>query len=107
MLTHPFDALALQEGFKNTARFFSGESWGGQVGALSPSGNVSANDWVSSVKRTISTFGHPVGSAAMSAKGSTKGVVDPDLRVKGLTGLRVVDAAAMVRSVVYNRQALY
>ncbi|KAH6912220.1 pyranose dehydrogenase [Coprinopsis sp. MPI-PUGE-AT-0042] len=105
MLTHPFDALALQEGFKNTARFFSGEAWGGQVGALSPSGNVSAKDWESSIKRTIGTFGHPVGSTAMSAKGSTKGVVDPDLRVKGVTGIRVIDAAAMPFVVSAHMQA--
>ena len=105
MLTHPFDALALQEGFKSTARFFSGEAWGGQVGALSPSANVSASAWESTIKRSIGTFGHPVGSAAMSAKGSTKGVVDPDLRVKGVTGLRVVDAAAMPFVVSAHMQA--
>ncbi|KAF9002519.1 pyranose dehydrogenase [Cyathus striatus] len=38
---------------------------------------------------------HPVGTAAMSAKGATHGVVDPDLRVKGIRGLRIVDASVM------------
>ncbi|KAF7376521.1 Pyranose dehydrogenase [Mycena sanguinolenta] len=34
---------------------------------------------------------HPSGTAKMSPKGANWGVVDPDLRVKGLDGLRVVD----------------
>ncbi|KAG6838311.1 hypothetical protein H0H93_007031, partial [Arthromyces matolae] len=38
---------------------------------------------------------HGVGTASMSAKGAKHGVVDPDLRVKGCLGLRVVDASVM------------
>jgi choline dehydrogenase len=41
---------------------------------------------------------HCVGGAAMSPKYARWGVVDPDLRVKGVTGLRIVDASVMVRS---------
>jgi choline dehydrogenase-like flavoprotein len=40
---------------------------------------------------------HLVGSAAMSAPDADYGVVNPDLRVKGVTGLRIVDASVMVR----------
>jgi GMC oxidoreductase len=39
---------------------------------------------------------HPVGTAAMSAKDASYGVLDPDLRVKGVAGLRVVDTSAFV-----------
>ncbi|KAG6826879.1 hypothetical protein H0H92_014059 [Tricholoma furcatifolium] len=38
---------------------------------------------------------HAVGTAAMSPKGADFGVVDPDLLVKGVSGLRVVDASVM------------
>ncbi|RDB18616.1 Pyranose dehydrogenase 3 [Hypsizygus marmoreus] len=39
------------------------------------------------------TFFHPTGTAAMSPKGAKSGVLDPDLKVKKVSGLRVVDAS--------------
>ncbi|KAG6844995.1 hypothetical protein H0H87_001767 [Tephrocybe sp. NHM501043] len=39
------------------------------------------------------TFFHPTGTAAMSPKGAKYGVLDPDLKVKKISGLRVVDAS--------------
>ncbi|KAJ7686500.1 alcohol oxidase [Mycena rosella] len=38
---------------------------------------------------------HPVGTASMSPMGAAYGVLDPDLRVKGLVGLRVVDISVV------------
>ncbi|KAJ6498230.1 alcohol oxidase [Mycena vulgaris] len=38
---------------------------------------------------------HPVGTVAMSALGAKHGVVDPNLTVKGVRGLRVVDASVL------------
>ncbi|TEB33989.1 FAD/NAD(P)-binding domain-containing protein [Coprinellus micaceus] len=46
------------------------------------------------VRTWILSTWHPVGIAAMSARGSKSGVLEPDLRVKGVKGLRVVDASA-------------
>ncbi len=38
---------------------------------------------------------HAAGTCRMSAYEDRRGVVDPDLRVKGLAGLRVADASIM------------
>ncbi|KAJ3731443.1 glucose-methanol-choline oxidoreductase, partial [Lentinula guzmanii] len=40
-----------------------------------------------------SSTAHPVGTVAMSAKDADNGVVDPDSILKGVDGLRVVDAS--------------
>jgi choline dehydrogenase-like flavoprotein len=39
-----------------------------------------------------------VGSAGMSARNAKYGVVDPDFLVKGVCGLRIIDASVIVRS---------
>jgi choline dehydrogenase len=53
--------------------------------------------------RATSTYYHPVGSCAMGT--SPEAVVDPDLRVHGLTGLRVADASVMPQIVPVNTNA--
>lgn len=45
------------------------------------------------IRRTAHISAHPVGTCAMGAPG--KAVVDPELRVIGVEGLRVVDASVM------------
>jgi choline dehydrogenase-like flavoprotein len=50
-----------------------------------------------------SAYNHPVGSCAMGT--GPDAVVDPDLRVHGLTGVRVADASVMPRIVSVNTNA--
>jgi choline dehydrogenase len=45
--------------------------------------------------RIATTIFHPVGTCRMGPAGDTGAVVDPELRVHGVTGLRVVDASVM------------
>jgi choline dehydrogenase len=52
------------------------------------------------IRRGLSTIYHPVGTCAMGAdsglaSGRIVSVVDPELRVRGVDGLRVVDASVM------------
>jgi choline dehydrogenase-like flavoprotein len=45
------------------------------------------------IDRSLITFYHPSGTCSMGAAG--EGVVDAELRVHGISGLRVVDASVM------------
>ncbi|KAK7874206.1 hypothetical protein R5R35_006250 [Gryllus longicercus] len=49
--------------------------------------------WACVVRRTTGPENHQVGSARMGPVGDADAVVDPQLRVHGLKGLRVVDAS--------------
>ena len=56
-----------------------------------------------SVQRVTQTLYHPVGTCAMGT--GEQAVVDPELRVRGMTGLRVVDASVMPKVVRGNTNA--
>lgn len=51
------------------------------------------------VRRTAITLHHPVGTCKMGADGDPLAVLDEQMRVRGVQGLRVVDGAAMPRLV--------
>jgi len=53
------------------------------------------------IRRNTGSIHHAVGTARMSSRTSNGGVVDPDLRVKGTYGLRVIDASIFV-SILYG-----
>lgn len=53
-------------------------------------------DIVEAARKAIVTIWHPTSTARMSPTNATWGVLDPQLRVKGTSGLRVVDASAFV-----------
>ncbi len=63
-----------------------------------PSSTTDVDIW-DHVQRTSQTLYHPVGTCAMGS------VVDPELRVYGVEGLRVVDASVMPTVVRGNTNA--
>jgi choline dehydrogenase len=94
-LTRPFDLKAIREGARLLQRFFSGPAWTGYVLApITPDPETPAFDEF--VRGRITTVFHPTGTTAMSRRGAKTGVLDPDLKVKGAKGLRVVDAGSIV-----------
>lgn len=84
---------------KTTLRFSQAPFWKGILLDINPPFSSTMTDQeIEAVLRnmTISAL-HSVSTAAMSPKGADWGVVDPDLLVKGVSGLRIVDASVMVR----------
>ncbi|KAF8651128.1 hypothetical protein AX16_004874 [Volvariella volvacea WC 439] len=96
-LSREFDRAVIREGFKSIYKITNASAWGDFIQGPWEGSTVSAdNDKVDEYFRSISSsVFHPVGSAAMSPKAANWGVLDPDLRVKGVEGVRVVDASIM------------
>lgn len=65
--------------------------------------NMSDAEWESHIRARADTIYHPVGTCKMGR--DDMAVVDPELKVHGLEGLRVVDASVMPRLVGGNTNA--
>ncbi|PPQ66925.1 hypothetical protein CVT26_010014 [Gymnopilus dilepis] len=95
-LTTKFDIAAMRESVKAIKRFAGAPAFSDYV--IGPFGSpfstaktdAQIEDYVRGLTTTIF---HPVGTASMSPQNSKTGVVNPDLTVKGIEGLRIVDAS--------------
>ena len=58
-----------------------------------PPRRMSRGDTVAFVRRSCSSYLHPVGTCAMGS--GEEAVVDAELRVRGVEGLRIADASVM------------
>jgi choline oxidase len=56
---------------------------------------VTSDELIDYIRKTHNTVYHPAGTARMGAVDDPEAVLDPRLRVKGVTGLRVADASIM------------
>lgn len=97
-----FDKRILIEATKSIIKFASAPAWSGYIlertGAFA---DVDVDDEATLLEYITNNSGaglHAVGTASMSPRGASHGVVDPDLRVKKVDGLRVVDVSVLVRS---------
>ncbi|KAH6912179.1 aryl-alcohol oxidase [Coprinopsis sp. MPI-PUGE-AT-0042] len=106
LLSSDFDVFVLREGYLKARQFFSAPAWKGYV--LDPIGllaNATAAEIDLFIRDNTIAASHATGTASMSRANAKTGVVNPDLRVKGAVGLRVVDGSVLPYTVAANTQA--
>ncbi|KAK0190230.1 GMC oxidoreductase-domain-containing protein [Armillaria mellea] len=96
-LAHAQDLAIMKYAVESAKKFVTAAAWKGYV--LGIATNTTDQD----IRNGASNLNHPVGTAGMSPPGADWGVVDPDLRMKGVSGVRIVDASgfAHIQAAVY------
>lgn len=106
-LGHPDDLSALMAALRRVAKLYATPTLKEiLVRRLAPAEDIDIDDdgqLEDFVRSHAGTMYHPVGTCAMGQ--GTEAVVDPRLRVLGVTGLRVADAAVMPRIISGNTNA--
>ncbi|KAJ6506964.1 GMC oxidoreductase-domain-containing protein, partial [Mycena sanguinolenta] len=121
LFSDEFDPLALTEGIQLALKFVTAPTWNAYLGGglshlVDPHLGATTVDITSMgpaelTVHIIANSGpgyHVVGTAGMSPRGAQYGVVDPDLKVKGFAGLRVIDASVLpIISAAHTQAATY
>ncbi|XP_006461554.1 hypothetical protein AGABI2DRAFT_205343 [Agaricus bisporus var. bisporus H97] len=105
--TAPVDVAAARDAIRNIRKFFAAKAWEGYIiSEAVASAHAESDDKLDTfISGNFATTWHPVSTAMMSPRGADYGVVDPDLKVKGIRGLRIVDASVMPFITAGNTQA--
>lgn len=100
-----FDRRTLIEAVRTSRRLFNTHAFDAFRGAeMFPGDNDDSDAAISTfLRRKCETVYHPVGTCRMGV--DERAVVDPELRVHGIAGLRVVDASIMPKIVSGNTNA--
>jgi choline dehydrogenase len=104
-LQNETDLTTLRDGFKIAREVFRQKAFDRYRGEeFFPGAKVQSDAEIDTFHRaTCETLYHPVGTCKMGV--DEMAVVDPECRVRGLDGLRVVDASVMPRLVSGNTNA--
>ncbi len=93
-LAEPADLEVLAEGVEMLREIFASAAMGGAVKEeIAPGRGITGETLRREVRNRATTVYHGVGSCRMGV--DERAVVDPQLRVRGVEGLRVVDASIM------------
>ncbi|KAJ7195559.1 aryl-alcohol oxidase, partial [Mycena rebaudengoi] len=96
LLGSELDLLIFREGVKSVQRFVEGPAWKNYIiSPFSINSTASDSELDDFIRGHAVSLFHPVGTASMSRNGAKVGVVGPDLTVKGLSRLRIVDASVL------------
>ena len=99
-----YDMRIMVGGVKTARRLFSAPAMAGWAGPeLAPGADCREDEAIAEFVRETATTGyHPGGTCRMGARNDPQAVVDPELRVMGVRGLRVADASIMPTMVSVN-----
>ncbi|KAL0954256.1 hypothetical protein HGRIS_005384 [Hohenbuehelia grisea] len=109
LLQSSFDLLAMREAIRTAFRLAAAPAFVGYL--LNPAGDLGSVDITSDaqldeyIRNHAQSIFHPVSTASMSRRGAPYGVVDPDLLVKGINGVRIIDASVLPRIPSAHTQA--
>ncbi len=92
-LSNRDDVLALMEGLRAAQKIAATDALQPYTNELYPEMAASNETLEAWIRKDAGIAFHPVGTARMGARNDPLAVVDPELRVKGVSGLRVVDAS--------------
>ncbi|KAJ7751446.1 aryl-alcohol oxidase precursor [Mycena metata] len=97
LLGSDFDLTVMADAINAAKTFLAAKAWDGFV--IRPYDDLAAATDSAKLKKYMQanagTIFHPASTASMSPKNAPYGVVDPDLVVKGASGLRVVDGSIL------------
>ncbi|KAJ6535957.1 aryl-alcohol oxidase-like protein [Mycena vulgaris] len=96
LLRSDFDLFAMREALKRAQQFFKAPVWRDYIiGPTQDLENITSDALDQLIRNTAVSSLHLVGSAGMTARDAEYGVVNPDLLVKGVDGLRIIDASVL------------
>jgi len=104
---HPDDLATLKRGFREARRIFAQPALAGMRGEeIEPGADVETDaELDAALRRFVNTAYHPTGTCRMGAYDDPMAVLDSRLRVRGIAGLRVVDASVMPSIISGNTSA--
>ena len=99
-----YDERIMVEGIRVARRVAAAEPLAGWVAReLAPGPGVTSDEDISHyVRTTANTVYHPAGTCRMGGAGDGDAVVDPELRVRGIDGLRIADASVFPTMIGVN-----
>ncbi|WP_206243719.1 GMC family oxidoreductase [Novosphingobium terrae] len=103
----PYDMRTLIAGFREARRIFAQPALAAMTGAeIEPGVDVQSDAQIdAALRKIVNTAYHPTGTCKMGPDSDPMAVVDGRLRVRGVSGLRVVDASVMPEIISGNTSA--
>lgn len=104
---HPDDLRLTMSGFRFARAVLAASPMRDLIDKeIFPGAEVTSDEAIAAhCRRTVKTGYHPVGTCKMGHDGDPEAVLDPALKVRGMRGLRVIDASLMPTIVSGNTNA--